>query len=299
MDEQVQIDDQQLVTALQKGTPGAFKELVERYQDRVINTCYRFLFNREDAQDLAQEVFIEVHRSIANFRGQSKISTWLYRIAVTRSIDFIRKSKRKKRFAPLKSIFAMEEEGKEISDDPSDNPEQNLEQSERMKVLQDAIAALPENQNIAFTLSKCDGMSNKNIAEIMSCSLPSVESLMHRAKKNLRKKLFHYFEKDLKRGSRFFTMLFFTWFFLFCTRLSDESVFGKKNVPQPQVFSLADVIYSEDGLTMRPTFSFIIGTRHMKPGTQFRINGAARLDHGPPVKTGQYGRRIERARGAA
>ncbi|MCP5046654.1 MAG: RNA polymerase sigma factor [bacterium] len=188
-----------LVKRLKQDEPGAFKELVERYRDRVINTCYRFLFNREDAEDTAQEVFIDVYNAISGFNETANISTWLYRIAVNRSIDLIRKYKRKKRFAPVKSLLGMEEKGQEVPAPIKNNPAEQLEQEERLKTLYQAIDTLPENQRICFTLSKCDGVGNKDIAQIMGVSLSSVESLMHRAKKNLRKKLFSYFEKDLKR----------------------------------------------------------------------------------------------------
>jgi RNA polymerase sigma-70 factor (ECF subfamily) len=110
MNKKNNIDEQEqvLLHRLKARERGAFKVLVELYRDRVLNTCYRFIFNREDAEDIAQEVFIEVHRSITAFREESKLSTWIYRIAVTKSIDFIRKTKRKKRMAKLKSLVGTE-----------------------------------------------------------------------------------------------------------------------------------------------------------------------------------------------
>lgn len=204
--ETVDTTDKELTHRLKTKAPGAFKELVQNYQDRVFATCYRFTLDRQDIEDIAQEVFIEIYRSINAFKGQSKLSTWIYRIAVTKSLDFIRKSKRKKRFAPVKSLFGLQEEGKEIPDPTPNDPGENLEQIERLKILKQAIDTLPENQRIAFTLSKCEGFGNKEISEIMGCSLSSVESLMHRAKKNLRKKLYHYFERDLKRKRTLFLL---------------------------------------------------------------------------------------------
>jgi RNA polymerase sigma-70 factor (ECF subfamily) len=203
------MEEKELVKRLKQKEPGAFKELVELHQDRVLNTCYRFLFNREDSEDAAQEVFITVHHSLSSFKETASLSTWLYRIAVNRSIDLIRKKKRKKRFAPVKSLLGLEEEGKEVPAPEDENPQENLEQLERMDILQGAIDALPDNQRIAFTLGKCDGMGNKEIANIMELSLASVESLMHRAKRNLRKKLYGYFEKDLKRNRTLMLFLFF------------------------------------------------------------------------------------------
>lgn len=199
--------DRLLTRRLKTGEAGAFKELVELYQDRVLNTCYRFLLNREDAEDTAQEVFIEVHRSIKSFREDAKLSTWLYRIAVTRSLDAIRKHRRKKRFAPVKSLFGLQEEGKDIPDTGDTDPPDQLEQEQQMQILKDAIDSLPESQRIAFTLSKCDGMRNKEITAVMSLSLSAVEALVHRAKKSLRKKLHHHYESQLKTKSTLLTLL--------------------------------------------------------------------------------------------
>jgi RNA polymerase sigma-70 factor (ECF subfamily) len=203
------MDEKVLVQQLKRNEPGAFKTVVELYQNQVLNTCYRFLFNKEDAEDVAQEVFIEVYRSISAFREEAKLSTWVYHIAITRSIDLIRKKKRKKRFAQMKSLLGLEEEGKELPAPGKNDPLEKLEQEERMKILQEAIDTLPENQRIAFTLSKCEGTGNKKIAEIMGVTLSSVESLMHRAKKNLEKKLYHYYEKELTKRKKIFIILFF------------------------------------------------------------------------------------------
>lgn len=203
------MDEKVLVQQLKRNEPGAFRTVVELYQDRVLNTCYRFLFNREDAEDVAQEVFIEVYRSISSFRQEAKLSTWVYQIAISRSIDLIRKKKRKKRFAQVKSLLGLEEEGNELPAPGKNGPLEKLEQEERMRILQEAIDTLPENQRIAFTLSKCQGIGNKKIAEIMGVTLSSVESLMHRAKKNLENKLYQYFEKDLTKRKKILFILFF------------------------------------------------------------------------------------------
>ncbi|MFV8354456.1 RNA polymerase sigma factor [Flavobacterium sp. XS2P14] len=84
---------------LQLNNKDAFDELVILYRIRVINTCYRFLLNKDDAEDVSQEVFIEVFQSIQSFRGDSKLSTWIFRIAVTKSLDEIKKRNRKKRIS--------------------------------------------------------------------------------------------------------------------------------------------------------------------------------------------------------
>ncbi len=196
------MDEQELIKHLKQGDPKAFRILVEQHQGRVINTCYRFLFNREDAEETAQEVFIEVHRSVGAFREEAGLFTWIYRIAVNKSTDAIRKKKRKKRAAAVKSLFALQEEGKDIPAPERENPSLSMEQRERLEIMQKAIQTLPENQKVSFTLSKCQGFNNREIAQIMGASLSSVESLVHRARKNLQTKLYHHFEGDLKKGKK-------------------------------------------------------------------------------------------------
>ncbi len=188
------MDENKLLDELKDGNRDAFKNLVQQYQNKVINTCFKFVQNKEDAEDVAQEVFIEVYQSISGFREEAKLSTWIYRIAVTKSLDFIRRKKRKKRFSQLHSILGFENQSEEIPAPESSNPHTVIENQERSQILQQAIDSLAENQKIAVTLNKYEGFSYNEIAEIMETSLSAVESLIHRAKKNLLKKLYKYYE---------------------------------------------------------------------------------------------------------
>jgi RNA polymerase sigma-70 factor (ECF subfamily) len=173
-----------------------FKAIVETLQEKVRSTCFRYVNNIDDADDIAQEVFVQVYESMSNFREESQISTWVYRIAVNKSLDFLRSRKRKKRFAQLTSLFRPTKEGEEIIEIPSyGNPGQELEDKERKEILDWAISKLPDNQKTAIILSKYEGFSNKEIIEIMNLSLSAVESLLHRAKKNLQIHLNDHFEK--------------------------------------------------------------------------------------------------------
>jgi RNA polymerase sigma-70 factor, ECF subfamily len=153
----------------------------------VISTCYRFLLNKQDAEDVAQEVFIEVFQSIKSFKGNSKISTWIYRIAVTKSLDEIKRRNRKKRITSV---------GKTLHLDSLFNwmgggikPDKNLHEKENFKEIMEALDALPDNQRIAFVLSKIEGYTNAEIAEIMNITQLAVESLISRAKKKSSEKL--------------------------------------------------------------------------------------------------------------
>jgi len=162
----------------------------------VLNTCYRFVMNRQDAEDLAQDVFVEVHRSLESFREESKLSTWIYRIAVTKSLDHLRRMKRKKRFSSIKRIIGIDDPAEDLPSTSGDNPEQALAGKERAGILQDALNTLPDNQKTAFLLSKQDGYTNSEIADILQTSVSAVESLIHRAKKNLHDKLSRYYTNN-------------------------------------------------------------------------------------------------------
>jgi RNA polymerase sigma-70 factor (ECF subfamily) len=181
----------ELIQGLREGNEAAFRELVQTHQDRVYNTALGIVQNAEDAEDVAQEVFIQVYRAIHNFKGESKLSTWLYRIATTRALDLLRSRKSKKRFGMLTRLFG--EEGEPNVEVPDfHHPGVALDQKEKAARLFKAISQLPENQKTAFTLHKMEDLSYQEVADVMKTSVAAVESLMHRAKQNLRKLL----EKD-------------------------------------------------------------------------------------------------------
>jgi RNA polymerase sigma-70 factor (ECF subfamily) len=190
------MSEAEIIQKLIQGDETAFKQLVDKYTQLVVNTCYGLLHNSEDAEDIAQEVFIEVYRSVHKFRADSKISTWLYRIAVNRSLNFIRDNKKNKWFQSFQDSVKEKNSNipKLIAHD-SENPDFNLEKIQRANMLYEAINKLPENQKIAFTLNKYEDLSYKEISEVMEISVSSVESLIHRAKKNLQKKLFTCYKK--------------------------------------------------------------------------------------------------------
>jgi RNA polymerase sigma-70 factor (ECF subfamily) len=104
------LNESELIERLKKGDDAAFKIIVEAWQDMVYNTSLGIVQNPEDAEDVAQEVFVQVYESVGQFKGDSKVSTWIYRIAVTKSLDHLRKKKRKKRFAFMQSLFGVNEE---------------------------------------------------------------------------------------------------------------------------------------------------------------------------------------------
>lgn len=178
----------ELIQQLKQGNEAAFKIFVETHQDRVFNTALGIVQNAADAEDVAQEVFIQAYRSIGSFKGESKLSTWLYRITTTRSLDLLRSKKSKKRHGFLQRLF--NDQG-ELQYDPPDfhHPGVALEQKENAAKLFKAIAKLPDNQKAAFTLHKLEGISYQEISEVLQTTISSVEMLMYRAKQNLKKML--------------------------------------------------------------------------------------------------------------
>jgi RNA polymerase sigma factor (sigma-70 family) len=187
----------ELVERLKKGDEGAFRALVDAFQPLVLNCCYRILTDQESARDLTQDVFVEVYRSIHQFRSESRLSTWIYRIAMAKSLDHLKAQRRKKRFGVVRSFFSGEPE--DLGTLPSDtpNPLQTLELEERRRVLSVAIESLPDNQRVAFTLSKYDELSYREIADTLGTTVAAVESLIFRAKGTIRKKLVKYYDEHL------------------------------------------------------------------------------------------------------
>ena len=184
-----------LIQQLRAGDEQAFKSLVTNYQDLVYNTALGIVQNSEDAEDVAQEVFIQVYRSIDQFKGDARLSTWIYRITTTKALDHIRSRKRKKRFAFITSLFGPNDE---LIHEPIDfqHPGVALDRKEQAALLFQMINQLPENQKVAFTLHKTEELSYQEIADVMQLSVSAVESLLFRARQNLRKLLEKHYQQN-------------------------------------------------------------------------------------------------------
>lgn len=178
------MSDSEIIEQLKQSNEKAFRKFVETHQKLVVNTCFGMVHNREDAEDIAQEVFIEVFRSIHKFRADSKLSTWLYRIAINRSLNHIRDNKKNKWFQSFEDeVEAKNRQLQQLESSKTDQPEFELENKQRAVILHEAIGSLPQNQKVAFTLSKYEELSYQEISEVMELSVSSVESLLFRAKK--------------------------------------------------------------------------------------------------------------------
>jgi RNA polymerase sigma-70 factor (ECF subfamily) len=192
------MDEEQLIQTIQTGDERAFKQLVEKYQLLVVNTCKSFVHNMHDAEDISQDVFIEVFNSAHKFRGESKLSTWIYRITVNKSLNFIRDHKKQSLFQSIgNTLFGTSRSLDLRSNSYADRPDLQAENNERKANLYQAIDALPERQRIAFNLNKFEDLSYREIAEVMQLSVSSVESLMHRAKLNLQKSLYACYKNEI------------------------------------------------------------------------------------------------------
>lgn len=180
-----EMDDAQLMQRVAEGDEAAFRLIVETHQRQILNLCYRFVANQQDAEEVAQDVFIHLFRSAKTYKPTAKLSTYLYRIAVNLSLNRIRDRKRKRMF----SLEAMQSERHREPPHPDGPPDGILEKSELSERVRKVLDGLPESQRTAVVLKRFEGMSYEEIAGVMHCSVSAVESLLHRAKISLKKKL--------------------------------------------------------------------------------------------------------------
>ncbi len=192
------MNENELVRNLLAKDPAAIRILVDRYQPLVLKTARHFVRNTEDARDIAQDVFIDIITNLGRFRGQSVLSTWIYRITVNRSLNYLRSIKRRPHPVRLddQEVLTTAAREKHLSDPGVKNPAELLEQQDRARILHSAIDSLPQKQQIAFKLAEFDDLSYKEIAEVMKVTIASVESLLFRARQNLQKKLWHCYKNS-------------------------------------------------------------------------------------------------------
>jgi RNA polymerase sigma factor (sigma-70 family) len=185
------LDEKKLIVRLRLGEEPAFKELVSNYQDRVYYSVLNILQNASDAEDTTQETFIQVYESISGFKEESSLATWIYRIAIRKALEKIRKQKNRQR---LHSIVPWWMPSEEKSIDAAYlNPGIHNENKEKATLIFKAISELPNNQRVAFTLIRVQGMKHEEASEMMQLSIKAIESLLSRAKENLKNKLKHYY----------------------------------------------------------------------------------------------------------
>ena len=180
--------DAALVAQLQQGSEAAFRTLVARFQDRVYSTAFSLLRSPEEAEDVAQEVFVEVYQTIDRFRGEAALSTWLYRLATSRALQHQRHLSARKRFAFFTSLLGFITN--QLPEPPDHaHPQALLEGAQQLQQLQQQIGRLPSQQQVAFTLRHEQELSYEEIAAVLGTTVAAVESLLFRARQTLRRHL--------------------------------------------------------------------------------------------------------------
>lgn len=171
------------------GNEPALAELYSHFNKKVFNTALGFLQNAEDAAEVTQDVFVKIFQSASQFERKSSVNTWVYRIAVNQSLDRLSHRKRQKRYGFMVRLFKKDSLDIQVELPHFDHPGVLFENKENARTLFAAIETLPEQQKTAFVLSFVEDLKRQEVADVMELSLKAVESLLQRAKANLRNQL--------------------------------------------------------------------------------------------------------------
>ena len=180
---------EELMARIAKSDEDAFEILVDRHQTSILNLVYRFIGDRTQSKDLAQEVFLKVWQSAQDYEPKAKFTTWIYRITANLCFNELKSARRKKWYSFNRSDEDGEHTFEETLSDSTPSAENILLEKERNRQISDALQGLPENQRMALILKRYDDLSYQEIAQIIGCSVSAVESLLVRAKRTLQEKL--------------------------------------------------------------------------------------------------------------
>jgi RNA polymerase sigma-70 factor (ECF subfamily) len=194
--------DAALMLRVKRGDEAAFAELVEKYKQPVMNVIYRILRDATEAEDLAQNVFIQVHKSAERYQATARFSTWLFTIARNLCLNEIRRRSRH----PADSLEAKfsesdDQPARQFEDHKTHLPTDNLLHQELEQKIDLALAELPETQRTAILLCRGDELSYEDIAEVIGCSLSATKSLIHRGRETLKQKLKPYLRSGEWKGT--------------------------------------------------------------------------------------------------
>lgn len=178
--------EQELIAQARAGDPNAFERLVRDNQDRVYSLCLRMAGDRHEAEDLAQEAFLKAWQGLASFQGESKFSTWLFRLAANLCIDAQRKRERRRGVEPAVSLDDPDNSWREPSD-PRQDPQRQLERTERSRALDRALTRLSDDQRQIVVLRELAGLSYQEISQRLGLDLGTVKSRLARGRLALRK----------------------------------------------------------------------------------------------------------------
>lgn len=181
--------DVQLMLAVQRGDPAAFDRLFEKHAAAVVRFARQFVRSQARAEELAQDVFLQIYRNRSSYRPTAKFTTWLYRIVTNACLSEVRRPEHKLRVDQPTLPADQEQPEPQLVDTSDPNPEETLLSREAVDTIQKALEALPPQQRAALLLARVEGMSYEDVAESVACSVSAVKSLIHRATVTLRKKL--------------------------------------------------------------------------------------------------------------
>lgn len=190
-------DDELIRRYTQLGDESSFEEIVNRYSDRIYGFALRITRNTNDAEEVFQEVFLTLTKKLHTFRGDSKFSSWLYRVTVNTSYMYLRSQKKHENNISLENYSPYDEKGtlmgRIMYKDWSSRPDMIIFNKEAVIIIEKAINELPESYRTVFHLRDIEGLSNEEVANILEISIPAVKSRLHRARLFLRDKLSDYF----------------------------------------------------------------------------------------------------------
>ena len=180
------LTDEQLVEFAVSGDADAFGEIVRRWERKIFGLCFGMLGREDEARDAAQETFIAAYRSIGNFRGEAKVSSWLHRIAVNQCLT----AKRRSRWRAEDHLNdETDEESRVFVAPPGSSPLRRTEQNERLALVRDAVTSLPKNLREVVVMKEFEEMTFQEISEVLDLPLSTVKSRLYTALKQLRLKL--------------------------------------------------------------------------------------------------------------
>ncbi len=185
-------EEDQIVRRAQKGDLGAYDELVRRYQERIYATIYHMTSNHEDANDLAQEAFIKAYQALKSFKGGSSFYTWVYRIAVNKTINFLKQRKNRSGLSLNDLDFNAEKDPDLVALISDKTPRRDVALGELQKKLNEAMQKLSEQHRLVVTLHDVQGLPHEEIAEIMQCNVGTVRSRLFYARQQLQGYLADY-----------------------------------------------------------------------------------------------------------
>jgi RNA polymerase sigma-70 factor (ECF subfamily) len=191
--------DSKLMVAYQQGDCNAFDHLLDKYHRPIVNFVYKFVNNAAEAEDLAQEVFLRIHRARSRYEPRAKFSAWIFRIAANLTFKELRRKRRAGFWSRNHHSEGQADYEQASIPDPLPDSERRLLASEMGRVIRRAVLGLPDKEKLALVLRRYEEMSYRDIAEVMNCTEGAVKTYIHRGKLHVRDRILPYLEKGSAR----------------------------------------------------------------------------------------------------